>query len=214
MTPKGLHFAAGLVGVWLLMGRRENILERLAVLLMGAVPYGSLLYASGLRLYPYGSVRLMLFLAPATLYVVAVATADLMRSRLRLPIACAASTMFALFIWSGVVKQPYAKQFMHYQNRSFAFDLLRQNYRAGEAIAINSWVVDEIAYYCPEAARGASQVPLTVPGLATFWLVDLEGEWSELPDSSTWRDKGFLRVLTVRTNGLRVEKYVGAAGGS
>ncbi|MFL6245874.1 MAG: hypothetical protein ACJ74H_07615 [Thermoanaerobaculia bacterium] len=139
-------------------------------------PIVLVLLASALRLYPYGEVRLMIFLLPglSLAFALAIQTFD------NLPVIATAAVLLALFVVRGVRDDPYNTTYMHVDDLRRTYERLRT--RPEIPVVVRSFDVRPLRHYVP-----AVNV-LVVPPRATEITVGAPEYWT------LFRDHEIIRV--------------------
>lgn len=106
-------------------------------------PIALVLAASAFRLYPYGEVRLMIFLLPglALAFALAVQTFD------RVPVWIAAAVLMTIFVVRGVRDDPYNTTYMHIDDLRRAYDHLDAQRKAGVPVVLREFDIRPLRYY-------------------------------------------------------------------
>jgi hypothetical protein len=148
LLPMGtVLLGLSLVG-FLLWGAGERL--RRAVLIWVLIgPTLLCLGASGLRLYPYGEVRLMLFAIPGLLALLAAGIATLAAWR-RVAGLAVFATLAAAFLYRGIARETYNATYMGTHDASEVNAVVRSLWRPGTAIVAHVDFRIQLAHYAPE----------------------------------------------------------------
>jgi hypothetical protein len=157
------------VAAWIWV-RRDTVLA-----IMTLVPIALVLLASAVRLYPYGEVRLMIFLLPglSLAFALAVQTFD------QLPVAAVVAVLLTLFIVRGVRDEPYNTTYMHVDDLRSSYEHLKARRRPGTPVIAREFDVRPLRHYVtiPDSElievppRGA-EITVNAPEYWTFFRDD------------------------------------------
>ena len=166
---------AGLAWVCSIAWRRDRHEAALAVVALA--PVAIVLLASAVRLYPYGEVRLMIFLLPGIGLVLALATQWLVdqRKAVAIPAAAAMAVLLTMFVVRGVRDDPYNSTYMRIDDLRESYRYLEEHRQPGTPVVIRPFAVRPLLHYVPipnnEAIvvqRGAAAI--TLPSdVTTYW---------------------------------------------
>ncbi|MDP9190827.1 MAG: glycosyltransferase family 39 protein [Acidobacteriota bacterium] len=205
---------AGLAWLFSVIRRRDRNDAVLAIVALA--PVAIVLFASAVRLYPYGEVRLMIFLLPGISLVFALATQWLIdqRKSLAIPMGAAVAVLLTMFIVQGVRDDPYNSTYMHVGNLRKAYEHLEVQRQPGTPVIIRSFTVRPLLHYVPIPDRDAIVVK---PGVAEVRLPpEVTTYWTFLPESDSIRvlPAGAAVTYEMRDGWMRLARYDRRSGKS
>ncbi len=126
---------------------REGGALAMAVLL----PVAFVLIASGLRFYPYGEVRLMIFLLPGLSLAFALAAQWTLDQRrvIAIPAAAMLLLLMGTFVVRGVRDDPYNASYMRIDDLRRAYDHLKARRVPGTSVAVFAFDARPLQHYVP-----------------------------------------------------------------
>ncbi|HVT45422.1 MAG TPA: hypothetical protein VMT00_13655 [Thermoanaerobaculia bacterium] len=200
--------AAIAIAIWIARAVIRRDVVELAKVVVGSLPVLSLLAASWLRLYPYGEVRLMLFLAPGLYLLVAASSMELMRALPRLAFT-GLTILLVTFLVQQVVRDPHAQYFGATDLRPL-YDFVGGSHRSREPILSAPADAKVLGWYYP---RLALLISVGSPEDATpERLGDAEGFWTVArpdagrPQTDQYTLESQLDVGSVRASHYRRRK--------
>jgi hypothetical protein len=105
---------------------------------MAFAPVVLALFASGVRLYPYGEVRLMAFAFPGLAFLIGSALAEAVPGGRTRAIGIAACAVFLFFYFrNGILRESYAHIYMGVYDQREDFDCLASWSKPGDTILIS-----------------------------------------------------------------------------
>jgi hypothetical protein len=148
---------------------------RLAVITLA--PIALVLFASALRLYPYGEVRMMIFLLPglSLAFALAVQTFE------RIPVVAIAAILLVFFVVRGVRDDPYNATYMHIDDLRRAYAQLNERGKPGVPIIAREFDVRPLRHYVTRANI------IVVPPHTKEIAVNAEEYWTLFRDHDTIR---------------------------
>jgi hypothetical protein len=148
-----------------------------ALAIITLAPIALVLLASALRLYPYGEVRLMIFLLPglSLAFALAVQTFD------KIPVVAIAAVMLAFFVVRGVRDDPYNATYMHIDDLRRSYEHLNARGTPGVPIVVREFDVRPLRHYVPRANI------IAVPSHTKAIAVHAQEYWTLLRDHDTIR---------------------------
>lgn len=138
-------------------------------------PIALVLIASALRLYPYGEVRLMIFLLPGLSLAFALA----IQTFNKIPVIALTAVLLTLFVVRGVRDDPYNATYMHIDDLRRAYEHL--NRRPGAPIVVREFDVRPLRHYVPHANV------IALPPRATEIAVNASEYWTMFRDQDAVR---------------------------
>lgn len=163
---RGLAACLGIaVAAWIWIRRDAT----LAIITLA--PIALVLVASALRLYPYGEVRLMLFLLPGLSLAFALAV----QSFDKLPVTALAAVLLAWFVVRGVRDDPYNATYMHIDDLRRSYDVLSARRKPGTPVIVREFDVGPLRHYVtipvPELIVVPPRVAEITVGATEYWTM-------------------------------------------
>jgi hypothetical protein len=133
-----------------------------ALAIITLAPIVLVLVASALRLYPYGEVRLMIFLLPglSLAFALAVQTFN------RIPVAVLMAVLLTLFAVRGVRDEPYNATYMHIDDLRRPYEHLQIHHRPGTPVLVRAFEVRPLRHYVTLPTSNIVAVPPRVADVA------------------------------------------------
>jgi hypothetical protein len=144
---------------WLASERRDLLLLTIAM----ATPL-AVAAASSLHLYPYGEIRLMIFVFPAIYLLLADALA---LSARRAPWLL---LLLVPFVIAGVARDTYNVSYMRVSDMRSMYKSLAESHRPGEPIYANRSQVVPLDYYFPQLRADLHSIELDAPRGGGWYL--------------------------------------------
>ncbi|HEU4889654.1 MAG TPA: hypothetical protein VFV49_17345, partial [Thermoanaerobaculia bacterium] len=195
---RGLAFCLALgIAAWLWRKRDAT----LAIITLA--PIALVLLASALRLYPYGEVRLMIFLLPglSLAFALAVQTFD------RIPVAAVVAVLLIVFVVRGVRDDPYNSTYMHVDDLRRSYEWLQARRQPGTPVVVREFDVRPLRHYVGMPVADVVAVP---PGAAQV-TVNASEYWTFLRDHDAVRvTPPAGRVEEVREGRMRLSRWRGS----
>lgn len=198
---------AVLAWLWNIARRRDR--REAAIVVVALVPVGVVLAASAFRLYPYGEVRLMIFLLPGVSLAFALAVQWLLDQRrvIAIPAAAVVVALLTMFVVRGVRDDPYNRSYMRIDDLRPAYEHLKAHRRAGTPIVVREFDIRPLRHYVPVETRdlivvrpGVAEVTVP-PAVTEFWTL------FRINDSFRVSAVGSGAVEEVRVGRTRLVRY-------
>jgi hypothetical protein len=211
-------FAAGvcLAGLaWLCSITRRRDRNDAALAVVALAPVALVLLASAVRLYPYGEVRLMIFLLPGISLLFALAMQWLIAQRriVAVPAGAAVAVLLAMFIVKGLRDEPYNATYMHVGDLRRAYEQLQAQRQPGSPVIVRPFAVRPLLHYVPIPTSDAITVKT---GAAVNLPPDVTTYWTFLPanDSVKVLPAGAVATYEMREGWMRLARYEKRSGNS
>jgi hypothetical protein len=205
---RGLAAAVGLaVLAWIVSIARRHDRQEAAMAIVTMVPVAIVLFASAARLYPYGEVRLMIFLLPGLALAVALAV----QRFASIPVGVMAAVLLTMFVVRGIRDDPYNSTYMHIDDPRRAYAHLNAHRKPGTPIVLREFDARPLRYYVP--------VPLSeliaIPPRAAAITVDAAEYWTFLRAHDPIRvvPPGAMPAEEIRDGRMLVIRYRRVTGG-
>ena len=155
ITPGFVPALVVAVLAWVIHIARRRDRESGAIAIAGLAPVLFVLAASAARQYPYGEVRLMIFLLPGISLVFALAVQWLLAQRpvVAVPVAAAVLALLAAFAVHGVRDDSYNASYMRIADLRRAYSHLKARWRPGTPVAVFTFDQRPLLHYVPLPLR-------------------------------------------------------------
>ena len=199
---------------WLFSIARRRDRNDAALAIIALAPVAIVLFASAARIYPYGEVRLMIFLLPGISLVFALATQWLIdqRKAVAIPVGAAVAVLLTMFIVQGVRVDPYNATYMHVGDLRRAYEQLEAQRKPGTPVIIRSFTVRPLLHYVPIPDPDAIAIR---PSVAEVTLPpDVTTYWTFLPESDSIRvlPAGAAVTYEMKSGWMRLARYERQSG--
>jgi hypothetical protein len=136
-----------LVLAWIVSIARRRDRDLGAIAIVALLPVALVLIASAARLYPYGEVRLMIFLLPGISLAFALAVQWLVEQWML--VAAPIAVLLAMFIVHGVRDHSYNESYMHIDDLRRAYTYLTEHRKPGTPVLVREFDERPLRYYVP-----------------------------------------------------------------
>lgn len=185
--------------------RHDRVLG--AVTTAALLPVALVLIASAGRLYPYGEVRLMIFLLPGIALAFALAVQWLLEQRriIAVPGGAVVLALLALFIVHGVRDDSYNTSYMHVDDLRRAYAFLGAKHQPGTPVVVRAFDVRPLRHYVPIPATDI----VLLPPHAADATVDAPEYWTffRATDRARVLPAGAVIAEEMRDGGMRLVRY-------
>lgn len=177
-------FAAALgvaVLAWVIHLAQQRDRASGAIAVAALAPVAIVLLASAARIYPYGEVRLMIFLLPGLSFAFALAVQWLMAQRrvVAVPVATALLLFLATFVVHGVRDDSYNASYMRIDDLRGAYTHLKARRLPGTPVVVFAFHARPLQHYVPIPTRdlialrsGVREVSVPAAEFWTFFRAD------------------------------------------
>lgn len=160
---------------WVIHIARRRDRESGAIAVAALAPILFVLAASAARQYPYGEVRLMIFLLPGISLVFALAVQWLLAERriVAVPVAAAVLVLLAIFAVHGVRDDSYNASYMRIDDLRRSYSHLKARWQPGTPVVVFAFDERPLRHYVPLPGRDVVSLhpaarEVTIPA-AEFW---------------------------------------------
>ena len=177
ITP-GFAVALGVaILAWVVSVARRRDRENGAIAIASLAPAVLVLLTSAARLYPYGEVRLMIFLLPGISLAFALAVQWLLDQRriIAVPSAVVLVAFLAVFILHGA-RDSYNASYMHIDDLRRLYAHLGAHRQSGAPVVVYAFDIRPLQHYVPIPPRdivrlnpGVHEVTIPAPEFWTFF---------------------------------------------
>lgn len=194
---------------WIVSVARRRDREMGAIAIVALLPVALVLIASATRLYPYGEVRLMIFLLPGISLAFALAVQWLVEPWTI--VAAPVAVLLAMFIVHGVRDDSYNASYMQIDDLRRAYGYLKAHRQPGTPVLVREFDERPLRHYVPIPP---GEVVLLRPG-ASEAAISASEYWTFLraTDGARIVPAGAVIAEELRDGRMRLVRYRRATGG-
>jgi hypothetical protein len=175
---RGFAVCACLAGLaWICGMARRRDRHEAALAVVALAPVAIVLLASAVRIYPYGEVRLMIFLLPGIGLALALATQWLVarHKAVAIPAAAAMAVLLTMFVVRGVRDDPYNSTYMRIDDLRQGYRYLIEHRQPGTPVVVRAFHARPLLHYVPIPTHDAIVVNtrateiVVPPDITSYW---------------------------------------------